>query len=57
MNEFLLFLNLGIVLVVFFIIAKKNNLQNSLFSIKHSLKMLQLEIDDTRRYIKNKQNF
>lgn len=56
MNEFLLFLNLGIVFVVFFIVAKKNNLQNSLFSIKHSSKMLQLEIDDNRGFIKNRQN-
>ena len=56
MNEFLLFVNLCIVFAAFFITAKKNNLQNSLFSTKHSLKMLQLEIDDNRKHIKNRQN-
>jgi uncharacterized membrane protein YgcG len=56
MTEFLFFLNIGIVLIAFFVTSKKNNLQDLIFSIKHSSKMLQLEIDDTRRYIQNKQN-
>lgn len=56
MTEFLLFVNLGIVFAAFFITTKKNNLQDSLFSIKNSLKMLRLEIDDNRKYIKNRQN-
>lgn len=56
MTEFLFFLNIGIVLIAFFVTSKKNNLQDLIFSIKHSSKMLQLEIDDTRRYIQNMQN-
>ena len=56
MTEFLFFVNLGIVFAAFFITTKKNNLQDSLFSIKNSLKMLRLEIDDNRKYIKNRQN-
>ena len=56
MTEFLFFVNLGIVFAAFFITAKKNNLQDSLFSIKNSLKMLRLEIDDNRGFIKNRQN-
>lgn len=56
MTEFLFFVNLGIVFAVFFITTKKNNLQDSLFSIKNSLKMLRLEIDDNRGFIKNRQN-
>ena len=55
MNEFLIFLNISIVFVAFFITTKKNNLQNSLFSIKHSLEMLQFEINNNRKYVTNKQ--
>ena len=56
MTEFLFFLNIGIVLIAFFVTSKKNNLQNLSNSIKHSSKMVQLEIDDTRRHIQNMQN-
>ena len=55
MTEFLIFLNISIVFVAFFITTKKNNLQNSLFSIKHSLEMLQFEINNNRKYVTNKQ--
>ncbi len=56
MIEYLFFLNLCIVFVIFFVISKKNNLEDSLFSIKNSLKMSQAKIQDTRKYIKYKQN-
>lgn len=56
MIEYLFFLNLCIVFVIFFVMSKKNNLEDSLFSIKNSLKMSQTKIQDTRKYIKYKQN-